>query len=70
MKISYWTRIAIVASIIWFGLMLMAVNIWTDFHFFNPRSGHGPDRALIVTLIGLGIIWVARIGIAWISQAK
>jgi hypothetical protein len=70
MKVSFWSRVAIVASIIWLGLMLMAVNVWTDFHFFSPRSGHGPDRALTVTLIGLAIIWIARLGITWISQAK
>jgi hypothetical protein len=69
-KISYWSRIAVVASVIWFGLMLMASNVWTDFHFFSLRGFHLPDRAINVTLIGLGIIWVARIGIIWISRAK
>ena len=64
MRLTFWSRVAIVASVIWFGLMLMAANIWTDFHFFAVRGSHLPDRAFNVTAIGLAIIWVARMDFA------
>jgi hypothetical protein len=73
MTISFWSRIAIVASIIWLGLVLIATSAAGDhFAFFDPhyRNGFRPDAAFKVTLIGLGIIWIARFGTTWILRAK
>lgn len=70
-RISFWTRIGIVVSIIWFGSMLIANSVTTWFVFsLGPHHGSYSGPGTKVTLIGLAMIWIARIGIAWILRAE
>jgi hypothetical protein len=64
---SLWRRIAVIASVVWVGVLIIVSVLARTFRWANYRGE--PDAAFVLALVGVVLIVVVCFGIPWIAAA-
>lgn len=67
-----WMRGSAVASVVWFGLVLIASQINHEFRWFPYayRNDYDFGPAGITALTGIAIIWAIGLGLPWMFSVE
>jgi hypothetical protein len=63
------SRIALVGSLVWFGLIIIISAIARDFPWDPRYSRDFVGPATVTALIGVAVIWIVCLGLPWIASS-
>lgn len=68
---ALWIRGAVVVSVVWIGLLVIAAQLNRDFRWFGYEWQRGGDLgpASVTALVGVVLIWVVALGLPWVAEA-
>jgi hypothetical protein len=67
----FWWRAALIASAVWFGMMVIAAQISHDFRWFPNayRNNYDFGPAGITAFVGIAVIFAICLGVPWVASS-